>query len=325
MYHRTKFALLAALFLAYLLTGCGSGSSDPQPKTTAVKTAGDSLNDVGTFGYDFTVQTDPKSPNWTSIVASAVGINQLCPRYEGTIGETPTGPEVSSLSLNPNATSCTTYSVGGATISPNKFPGLSIVTQLENMAAAGIQENDLVLIDGGANDALAALQSQISPTQLATTFANAIKQNVLSSKVKRVIVLNIPDVTLSPYIKENPSLKPYTNLIRGWVIAFNQELSSQLASESRVMVIDLFALIDKWHSSPSTYGLTNVNDAACPDPSYWGLNIFRCTSAYLATLNTTPNWWSNYLFTDYLHPTPYVYQLFANVVVDALKVRGWFY
>ena len=46
------------LATACLLAACGGGGSDTAPaaRVTAVKVAGDSLADSGTFGYKFTVQ-----------------------------------------------------------------------------------------------------------------------------------------------------------------------------------------------------------------------------------------------------------------------------
>lgn len=312
-------ANLIILTVTAALTACGSGSGSPTPATTtsSVKTAGDSLTDIGTFGFPFTVQTTPASMVWPQVVSTSVGYNSLCPRYA------PTSADLLTPILNPNATACTAYAVGGATISGNEGDGWSIITQLENMAAAGIGENDLVLINGGGNDAVAALSSTpVDPVQLAKTFSDAIKRTVLASKVKRVVVGNIPDVTLTPRFQ--PYIA-YKDVVQGWVKAFNAELLKQFATEPRVMVFDLYAQLTLWASEPQAYGITNATDAACPDNA-WGFNIAGCTSE---VLNSVPdklaNWWTTYLFADYFHPTPRIHQMFGDRVNEGLKARGWFY
>ena len=315
---KNLFTLLIASFCAALIgCGSGSGSQTPAPTTSSVKTAGDSLSDIGTFGFVFTVQTSPASMNWTQAVATSVGFNSMCPRYA------PTSADLLTPILNPKATACTAYAVGGATISGNEGNGWSIITQLENMAAAGIGENDLVLINGGGNDAVAVLSdTPVDPVQLAKTFSDAIKRTVLASKVKRVIVANIPDVTLTPRFQ--PYIA-YKDIVQGWVKAFNDELLKQFATEPRVMIFDLYAELTKWASTPQAYGITNATDAACP-ANAWGFQIAGCTSE---VLNSEPgkvaNWWTTYLFSDYFHPTPKIYQMFADHVNERLKARGWFY
>ena len=70
---------LLSLALAALLAACGDGG----PETRAVRVAGDSLSDSGTFGFKATVQGSSLADTWiwTDHVAHAVGVAPPCPRY----------------------------------------------------------------------------------------------------------------------------------------------------------------------------------------------------------------------------------------------------
>lgn len=163
-------APVTVLAAAVLLAACGGGI-----ETTAVKVVGDSLNDSGTFGYKFTVQGTSTTPNliWTERVTAAVGAPVLCPRYTLTSG--------GALALNTAAAAagCTSFGVGGATINPPGTAGdatpLSIVQQLKDLASSsGFGSEELLLVDGGGNDAatlIAAYLGATSPTGFAAYVA----------------------------------------------------------------------------------------------------------------------------------------------------------
>jgi outer membrane lipase/esterase len=174
---------LAVIATAALLVACGGGS----PQTTAVKVVGDSLNDSGVFGFKFTVQGTTAAPHliWAEHVTSAVGAPALCARY------TATGP--TTVALNPAATQCTSYGVGGGRVNPSGQAGdasaFSVVQQLKDMATAGgFGPEELLLADGGGNDvadlvgaylgastdggaAYVALLGELLPTAQVTTAA----------------------------------------------------------------------------------------------------------------------------------------------------------
>lgn len=221
--------LLAALALA----GCLGGGSD----ITAVRVAGDSLADGGTFGFKFTVQATPPSRThiWTDVVADAADVDPLCPRYVG-------DPTTGQVALRADAASCTSFAVGGGRINVRGTSGdatpYAIPQQLRDMAAAGYGARDIVLVDGGGNDLadlvaafLAAgsdgavsytelLAELLTPTQIAAAAAagqaglaqagglymaaladrlvDTIQTQVLDKGVHRVVVINAPDITRTP-------------------------------------------------------------------------------------------------------------------------------
>ncbi|NMM91021.1 phospholipase [Rhodococcus sp. SRB_17] len=229
--NQTSWAALAA---ACVLAACGGGGSDTTPAApvTSVKVMGDSLADSGTFGYKFTVQgTAPTGagsiPIWPERVATSYG-RSLCAHYSFT-----------GAAFSANA-GCTNYAVGGGRINNFTAPTspVSIVQQLKDAAVAGYGAGDLVLIDGGGNDAadligaylkapsdggatyktvlgtvldaatvnaaLAAGPSGLAQVggaymkALAAQFAATIQATVLDKGAPRVAVLNMPGITKTP-------------------------------------------------------------------------------------------------------------------------------
>ncbi len=174
---------LTTMTAAVLLAACGGGSD-----TSAVKVVGDSLADSGTFGIKFTVQGNASNPTtiWTDRVAGALDAPALCARYTVNSARQPV--------LNPAATSCTSYGVGGGRINPigtaaDATP-ISVVQQLKDLAASGkFGDRDVLLANGGGNDAAdlvgaflaasrdggasytALLAELLSPTQIQTAAA----------------------------------------------------------------------------------------------------------------------------------------------------------
>ena len=222
------------------LTACGG--NDPLPPKASVGKVyvmGDSLADAGTFGLKFTVQdaTNPKGFQiWPQLVANAMGLDgsQQCNVF--TFANNTFG-----LNTTPG---CTNYAIGGARVIAGASNGgaaspLNVGVQLGLRAAAGnYSASDLVLIDGGGNDAadlvgaylgassaaglqafqaflgqqldaatIGALLPQTNGPALAAgaymqtladTFYGQIKAQVLDKGATRVAVLDMPDITLTP-------------------------------------------------------------------------------------------------------------------------------
>jgi len=227
-------AALSVLATACLLAACGGGGSDTAPaaRVTAVKVAGDSLADSGTFGYKFTVQGSAatgagSTPIWPERVAPSYG-QSLCAHYV-----------FNGTAFSANA-ACSNYAVGGGRINNFTAPTspVSITQQLKDLGNAGYSASDLVLVDGGGNDAAdligaylrastdngqayAAVLGSVLPAAtvnaalaggstsqaqvggaymqaLAQQFAATIKANTVAKGAPRVAVLNAPGITRTP-------------------------------------------------------------------------------------------------------------------------------
>ena len=230
-----------AVLTAVGLTACGGNDSlPPKASISKVYVMGDSLADAGTFGIKFTVQ-DASNPKgfqiWPQLVANAVGVdgaaqcNFYSLNFDGTVRAAP----------NP---ACTNFAIGGGRVFAKASDGgpsspLNVSVQMATKATlGGYTAGDLVLIDGGGNDAadlvgaylgastpqglqnfqaflsqqldsatIAALLPQTNGAALAAgaymqaladTFHGQIKAQVLDKGATRVAVLDMPDITLTP-------------------------------------------------------------------------------------------------------------------------------
>ncbi len=240
-----KVALLATAAAA-ILVGCGGGGADSTSQRagiTSVKVMGDSLSDSGVFsglpGYGriFSVQGSSSEPNaiWTERITALLGAPQLCNYFKFT-----------GATFVPNPTAgCTSFAVGGGRINnidvstgAGASP-FSITYQLQVASAAGnYKSSDLLLIDGGGNDAadlvgaylaassdggakFAAMTGTLiapatlgpmlmaGPTgvaqaggvymeKLADKLYDSIKVSALDKGAERVAVLNMPGITNTP-------------------------------------------------------------------------------------------------------------------------------
>jgi phospholipase/lecithinase/hemolysin len=238
-----RYGLAASLatLLALGLAGCGGNDSlPPKASISKVYVMGDSLADVGTFGFKFTVE-DPANANnsliWTQVIANNLGLDG--------------GAQCNFFAFNgttfaPNtATGCTNFAIGGGRIQVSAALGgdaspQTVGSQLATRAAAGnYQTTDLLMIDGGGNDAADLVKSflgvpnslpirdfllqQIAAnvldpllaqgatgtaqaaglymTMLADKLYTAIDTQALSKGATKIAVLNIPDITLTPDFK----------------------------------------------------------------------------------------------------------------------------
>lgn len=148
--------LALALAAAAALSACGGGDDHNPLGIDSIKVVGDSLSDSGTFASlpgsprIFTVQGSADEPDviWVERVAKAYDVAPLCPvyRFDGQTFVPDSQP------------GCTNYAVGGARIrNPASSGGaaapLAIGKQLQDAAASGWHAKDLLLVDGGGNDA----------------------------------------------------------------------------------------------------------------------------------------------------------------------------
>ena len=230
-------AASVALLGSVLVAGCGGGgaSADTTPaiKISSVKVFGDSIQDSGTFGYKFTVQS---SDNLIYAERIAANYGQTLCNFFVFTGTT--------FAANTAKTGCTNFAIGGGRITytgagASPANPLNIGTQMQTYASFGsFTSTDLVIIDGGGNDAAdlvgayltiprdsaraysALLGTLLTPTQIGTAlqggasttaqigatymsaladkFAASIKASVLDKGATRVVVLNMPDITFTP-------------------------------------------------------------------------------------------------------------------------------
>ena len=184
-------------------------------------------------------------------------------------------------------------------------------------------------------------------TALANTFYDAVQSNALDHGATHVVIVNLPAITNTPKFQAaldgvaaafgggtaGATARAQTDtLIRTWVGTFNARIKARSKGNSAVLIIDLSTEMDNQTANPAQYGLTNVTTPACPATgSGFGAtyNFATCTATALSAM-TPPagavggsNWWKTYAYSDGFHPTPYGYQLLAQLVTKELVLAGW--
>jgi phospholipase/lecithinase/hemolysin len=152
----------------------------------------------------------------------------------------------------------------------------------------------------------------------ADELAGYIKTKIIANGAKYVVVLNVPDVSTSPYALAIPSAIPLISLM---VTTFNSRLQSDLVGVSGVHMVDAYTNGRDQVANPAQYGLTNVTTPACSTTST--ANPLAGSSLTCTTLSTIPGDTSHYLFADSVHFTPFEYQFIGQLVSKELLVAGW--
>jgi outer membrane lipase/esterase len=297
--------------------------------------------------------------NWTELIAAQLGQTAPCAAQTGLNGDATKGFSVPVV----NHAGCLNYAQGGSRVTNAVGPGnralgggnatlgqltVPVVTQIANhlvTANGSFSGTELVTMAAGANDVFINLAT-ISPTVTAlvgsgmdvstasktastaavTAMGTAgaelavyIKSQIVGKGAKYVAVVNVPDVSKTPFAYAQDAATQ--GLINLMVTTFNSQLQNGLTGVSGVRIVDAYADNRNQAANPGSYSLTNVTSPACnltaPSPNALGSSLVCNTSNVIAGDT------SHYLFADSVHPTPYGYKLFAQLVTKELVLAGW--
>jgi len=138
---------------------------------------------------------------------------------------------------------------------------------------------------------------------------------ILSKGAKKVVVLNIPDASQTPYGVSSGQAP----LVLAMTQAFNARLKAELTGVAGVLQLDAFAENQKQFANPAQFGLTNVKDMVCKaGPTNPTGTSLLCNPSNILAGDT-----SRYMFADSVHPTPYSHKLLAQFVTKELVLAGW--
>ena len=187
------------------------------------------------------------------------------------------------------------------------------------VAAGWSPEVQSTVARGGEAAAAAAVSAATTGmAQAGAELATLIKEQVLAKGARYVVVLNLPDVSQSPFGMSVDAQS--RGLIAGLVMTFNAQLQAGLAG-TPVLLLDAFALSQDHKAHPAKYGITNTTTPACsttsPANPLQGSSL-ACTAASTVAPDT-----SGYLYADDVHPTPLGHQLYARFVIDQMRSAGW--
>ena len=231
------------------------------------------------------------------------------------------GTAIKTASAAPGATSTT---IVGAAVQAAVIAGNTNAPSLATAAAAKAQADATVTGNAAGAKAgadYAAVQGPLlvaSMKQAGTELVALVKDQIIAKGANYVVVNNLPDVAGTPSgLSKDANTKA---LINAMVSAFNGELSSGLAGNAKVLLVDVFAVSHDQGVNPGPYGLTNVTETACdltPAKNFLGSSLV-CTGKNLKTGDV-----SHYAYADDVHPTPFNNLLLARYVAKEMVVRGW--
>ena len=321
----------------------------------ALVSFGDSLSDVGTYkvgtvaalgGGQYTINRENGAQNWTQLLAANLNLPVPCAAQTGLNGLASQGFEVPVQ----NNAGCTAYAQGGARVTNPVGPGnallggdnailgqltVPVATQMQtHLDAAGgtYTGNEIVLVLAGGNDVFINLgavgEAMATPEQAVAAMgvaggelAGYVQTLLLDKGATRVVVVNLPDVSKTPFAYSQPTANQL--LIEQMSATFNQQLAAGLAgTDDKVVLVDAFAVSRQQAADPAAYGITNARDVAC-DLSQPGNALGSSLVCTTGNLVDTEEAVSRYQFADAVHPTPYGSRLIAELVSQDLVSKGW--
>lgn len=215
---------------------------------------------------------------------------------------------------------------GNAAVASPSVYGPMVVTATNTATAAGNAAGAQYAATTGAGIAVAAMVTA------ATELGNSVK-DMLQKGATRIVVSNLPDVSLTPYalstvtvtngVTENSTQR----LVLAMTEAFNAKLKAELTGLSGVLFVDVFTENQRQVANPAQFGLKNVTDTACnlnygvnplATPGNSDGSSLACNATNLIAGDT-----SRYLFADSVHPTPYGHKLLAELITKELVIAGW--
>ncbi|MBC7501826.1 MAG: SGNH/GDSL hydrolase family protein [Herminiimonas sp.] len=346
-----KFAVaIAAAAILAACGGSGAGDQSVKVKYSSVVSFGDSLSDLGTYsvgtvkalgGGKYSVN-GPTSKNWIELLAAQLGQAAPCSAQTGLDGLASQGFSVPVT----NVAGCTAYGQGGARVTNPVGPGnkllggantilgqltVPVVTQIQTHLTrngGAFKGDEIVFVLAGGNDVfinLATVGAGGSPTAAVTAMGTAgaelaayVKTLIVAKGAKYVTVVNLPDVSQTPFGLSTPVATQ--GLINTMVTTFNTQLQQGLNGTDNVLYVDAYTVSRDQFANPAQFGISNITLPACdlaPAKNALGSSLV-CNAT-----NLIPGVTDKYQYADSVHPTPYGYQLLAQLVAKELAKRGW--
>lgn len=312
------------------------------------------LTDTANTGK-FTVNS-PGAKNWIELIAAQFGVAAPCPAQTGLTPPAFIGDEANPLAgvaaPPTDHAECFAYGQGGSRVTALVGPGNALlgasgapgqlttplVSQVQKHLAKGtggpgkFKSDELVLVLAGGNDLFinAALvgAGQITVTQAGDAMTAAgselaalVNAQMLAKGAEHVVVVNLPDVSLTPAFRFTPDRNSPERQQLALLLTtkFNTALASGLANAGpAVVLVDAFTQSQDQFARPAQYGLSNVSVPACvKDATILYDSALVCNTKTVGTADV-----ATFQYADDVHPTPYGYKLLAQLVTDRLAKAG---
>ncbi len=300
--------------------------------------------------------------NWTEFLAAQLDLTQPCAAETGlnTLPIQPGYAPVPATFHDTGATPCLSYAQGGARVTADVGPGnaalfnpadsssysnaigqltVPVKTQIANYLAHNggtFNANQLVTVFAGGNDIFINLAQAgagaITPTAAVTAMGQAgaeeaayINNLILANGATHVVVVNLPDVSITPLGLSQPAQTQ--GLIKTMVTTFNDQLKAGLTASASLVYVDAFTASEDQAANKAQYGLTDVITPAC-DLTKVGSSLVCSKATLIAAVTPSPltapaTAANTYEYADTVHPTPYGYRLLAELVGEQLAIKGW--
>ena len=205
----------------------------PNPYASSPTSTSLNVGRLRVFGDSYSALSRRTFPNWVEQLRNADGM-------------TLEGYAVSNATANDVANS-NTYST-------NTF-----INQVQRFTAANtaIGSRDLTSVYFGYNDlgSSANVPNSIQDYDIAL---DRLVRAGLTSGSKRIMVMRLHDLSLSPYYSSLPSERA---IVAGNIKQWNAAIDREARSRQNVIPVDLYTVFQKVVASPRTYGLTNITTA----------------------------------------------------------------
>lgn len=316
--------LLSACASAVVLAACGGASTvESQFIPTRVVVFGDGMADSGQTGTRYTVNDGTVESVWTERTARRYG-----------------------LGLTAAAAGGTNYATGNARVSAKPDAAGSsatrtVVEQVDaHLAASGVGANDMVIVNAGISDVIAAVaginagtlsssQAQTAVTQAAKDLGDQVRR-LVQAGAKHVAMAGIYNLSRSPWAATTGQV----SLLDSLVTTFNTQLLIRVTDLGReVLYVDqaLYYNLVTATSPNSSYNMDVTNAAACTSTDAGpgigitapaGTAVSRVNSA-LCTTSTLLGAidYGRYTFADPVYPTPAAHRLFGDYAYERVRAR----
>lgn len=187
------------------------------------------------------------------------------------------------------------------------------------IAAGWPQDVQAAVAAGGAAATSAAAAAAVNGmAQAGAELAGLVTTQVLAKGARRVVVVNLPDVSQTPFALRMDASTG--GLVNSMVTAFNSQLQAGLGG-TPVLLVDAYSRGREQLANPEQFGISNTTTPACsptsPANPLQGSSL-GCTAASTVAANV-----DGYLFADSVHSAPLGDRLLAQQVIERMRAAGW--
>lgn len=279
---------------------------------SALYVFGDSLSDTGNVSLatagmlpvspPYADRSFSNGPIWAQDLAHTLGLPTLQPSLAGGTDFAYGGAHTGQTPLHTqNPTDLASQYAQFLAQVPSPQPGA--------LYAVWIGANDVL---GIANNASLTPEQQQTDVAAAVNDEMAVINGLVLHGAQNLLVLNVPDLGLTPYEAQHGPLAQQTASVLSAL--YDTELSAALqplekSAGLHVDLGDIFTALNQVEADPAAYGFTDVTAPV------WTGNL---TDPRSGTLNASGPAQNQFLFFDSLHPTAQAHSLLADGIAKGL-------